>query len=144
MNVNRYILASIVVFIFFFVVEWIFHGLIMSGWYGEHLEMFRPRAEAGTYAVWMILGFLILAFGFSLIFAKGYENKGIAEGFRYGLYVGIAFAVSTLLVNYAVFPYPAKWLIGWIIGYVIILILGGMIVAAIYKPKALGGATPAS
>ena len=136
MNVNRYLLASIVVFIYFFVVEWLFHGVIMSGAYAAHLDLFRSRAEASTYAVWMILGFLILAFGFTLIFTKGYENKGMCEGFRYGLYVGIAFGVSSLLVNYAVFPYPTSWLIGWIIGYMVILILGGIIVAALYKPKA--------
>lgn len=142
MNVNRYLLTSIVVFVYFFVIEWLFHGVIMSGAYAAHLELFRPRAEAGTYAVWMILGFLILAFGFTLVFTKGYENKGVGEGFRYGLYVGIAFGVSSLLVNYSVFPYPSSWLIGWIIGYMVILILGGIIAAALYKPKAPAPAVP--
>ena len=76
-----------------------------------------------------------MAFGFCYVFTKGYENKGVGEGFRYGLYVAVAFMISTILINYSAFPWPAKWIIAWIIGYVIIMILAGIIFAAIYKPS---------
>ena len=134
MNIGRYALGSIVVFVFFVVIEWIFHGAIMRGWYDQNPELLRPDA-GGIYMFWMLLGFLILAFGYCFIFTKGYENKGIGEGFRYGLYIGVTFSVSASLIEFSVFPFPAKWIIGWIIGYVIIMILAGMIFAAIYRPR---------
>jgi hypothetical protein len=141
MNVGRYVLGSIVVFVFFLVIEWIFHGVIMSGWYREVLQLHRPDAYTGIYLIWMLVGFLILAFGYCFIFTKGYENKGIAEGYRYGLYIGVTFSVSASLIEFSVFPFPAKWIIGWIIGYVIIMILAGMIFAAIYRPRIAQAAT---
>lgn len=135
MNTGRYVIGSIVVFVYLMVIEWIFHGIIMRGWYQQGLDIFRSRGESGGFAVWMALGFLILAFGFCYIFTKGYENRGIGEGLRYGLYVAIAFSVSTTLINYSVFPYPFSWVIGWVIGNIVIMILGGMIFAAVYKPR---------
>jgi hypothetical protein len=136
MNVGRYVLGSIIIFLFFYIMEWLFHGLILSGWYNEAGGLLRPDLEAGGLYWLMLLGLLILAFGFTFVFLKGYENKGVAEGFRYGLYVGLAFFVSTSLIGYGVFPLTAKILIAWIIGYPVIMILGGMIFAAVYKKKA--------
>lgn len=135
MNVQRYVIGSIVVFVFLLVASWLFHSVIMSGWYDEASNLLRPGSEGGAYIIWMIIGFLLLAFGFCFIFTKGYENKGIAEGIRYGLYVGLAFSVSASLINFSVYPYPWKWVVGWIIGNPIILILGGIIAAAIYRPR---------
>jgi hypothetical protein len=117
------------------IIEWFFHSIIMRGLYEEGLSLFRSRADAGSFAIWMILGFLVLAFGFCYIFTKGYENKGIGEGIRYGLYVAFAFSISSVLVNYSVFPYPAAWAVAWIIGYLIIMILAGLIFSLIYCPR---------
>lgn len=137
MNVQRYILASIIVFAFMLVIDWLFHGVILSGWYNEILQLHRTGAYGGIYLFWLIIGFLLLSFGFCFIFTKGYQNKGIGEGLRYGFYVGIAFSISTILIAFAVMPFPTKWIIAWIIGNLIILILAGMILAAIYKPKTI-------
>jgi hypothetical protein len=136
MNTGRYILGSVIVFVYFFLVEWLFHGIIMSGWYNQALHLLRPESAMQTYFPWMIVGHLLLAFGFCFIFLQGYQGKGIIEGVRYGLYVGLAFSVSAQLINYAVFPYPGKWVLVWVIAYPIILMIAGAIFAAVYKPKA--------
>lgn len=141
MNVGRYLLGSIVVFVFLVVSGWIFHGVIMSGWYKLSLELHRPDAYSGIYLFWLLIGFLILAFGYCFIFTKGYENKGICEGFRYGLYIGVTFSVSASLIEFSVFPFPTSWIIGWIIGYIIIMILAGIIFSAIYRPRIARAAT---
>jgi hypothetical protein len=135
MNVQRYFIGSIVVFVFIFLAEWVFHGLIMDGFYDEAQHLLRPETDGGGCMIWMIIGFLLMAFGFCFIFTKGYENKGIGEGIRFGLYVAIAFSVSTSLIGFSVYPYPASWVIGWIIGEPIIAIISGIIIAAIYKPR---------
>ncbi len=136
MNVQRYLIGSIVVFIFIFLAEWIFHGLIMNSFYDQAKQLMRPETGSAACIIWMIIGFLLMAFGFCFIFTKGYENKGIGEGIRFGLYVAITFSVSASLIGYSVYPYPVSWVIGWIIGEPIIAIISGILIAAIYKPKA--------
>lgn len=136
MNVGRYLIGCIVVFIFLIIIEWLFHGVIMSGWYSEAPNLIRADYGAASYVIWMLIGYAILALGFGFIFVKGYESKGIAEGFRYGLYIAVAFCVSTVLMCYAVFPFPTSWIVAWIVGYLIIMILAGIIFAAIYKRPA--------
>ncbi|MFQ5606882.1 MAG: hypothetical protein ACE5GA_02965, partial [Candidatus Zixiibacteriota bacterium] len=101
MNTSRYIWGSVAVFLYLFLIEFVFHGVIMSDTYQQSAHLLRPEAESSALMIWMALGFLILAFGFCYIFTIGYKGKGIIEGVRYGLYVGIAFSVSTNLINYA-------------------------------------------
>ena len=134
MNLKRYMLGSLVVFLVIFASEWLFHGVIMKSAYDAHLDLLRPQAEAGSYMPYMALGFLILAFGFSYIFVKGYEGRGVGEGVRFGLYAGIAFGVSTNLINFTVFPLPGSWVAAWCVGETIILMLAGAVLSAVYKP----------
>lgn len=135
MNVQRYLIGSIAVFVFFLVVEFIFHGVILTGCYEGHIDCIRQGYISSAYIIPLLVGYLILAFGFCLIFTKGYENKGIAEGIRYGLYVAIAFIVSGILIAYAICPLSLWLAVIWIVGYLIIMILAGIIMAAIYKPR---------
>jgi hypothetical protein len=135
MNVKRYILGSIAVFLFVYVAEFLFHGFFMKDAYLARMDLLRPEAEAMAYMPFMALGFLILAFGFSFIFVQGYEGRGVAEGVRFGLYAAIAFGVSAHLINYAVFPLPKNWVVSWIIGESIIIMLAGAVIALIYKPQ---------
>ncbi len=135
MNVKRYILTSLAVFVFVYLLEFLFHGLFMADSYMAHAELLRPSAEQMSYMPFMALGFVILAFGFTFIFVQGYEGKGMAEGLRFGLYAGIAFSVSTNLINYAVFPRPRSWVVSWIVGETVILMLAGALAALIYKPR---------
>ena len=134
MNCKRYFIGSLVVFVVLFALEFLVHAVIFKGMYSEHLELMRPQAESGSFAWAMILGFLILAFGFCFIFIKGYQGKGVAEGIRYGLYIGVTFSISTNLTTYAIFPLPGAWILAWCIYYPILSMILGAIFAAIYKP----------
>jgi hypothetical protein len=118
-----------------YLCEFVLHGGIMADSYLAHAELLRPEAEQVAYMPFMALGFLILAFGFCFIFIQGYEGRGLAEGLRFGLYAAIAFGVSTQLINYAVFPRPKTWVVAWIIGESLILMLAGGLIALIYKPR---------
>lgn len=135
MNVKRYILTSLAVFVFVYLLEFLFHGLLMANSYLEHADLLRSSEEQMAYMPFMALGFLILAFGFTFIFVHGYEGKGMVEGLRFGLYTGIAFSVSTNLINYCVFPRPRVWVVSWILGETLILMLAGALAAALYKPR---------
>lgn len=135
MNVQRYVIGSLVVFAFFCIAEWLVHGVILKGWYAEGQVMLRAGGMFGGKFIWMLIGSLILTFGFCLIFTYGYQNRGVAEGFRFGLIMGITFGVAPSLVKHAVYPVPGGMAVAWAIGYLIEMILAGMIIAAIYSPK---------
>jgi len=135
MNAKRYLIASIVLFVFILLIEWLLHGVILKGMYTGHPELFNTKQVMSSRMLWMLLGYLVLAFGFTLVFVKGYENKGIAEGFRYGLYVGLAFGVGPFLIEFAVFPYTGTMTLVWCIGILAEMILSGIVVAALYKPR---------
>ena len=82
------------------------------------------------------IGGLVYAFLFTLIFSKGYEAKGIGEGFRYGLWMGLILSVPSGFDNYAVFPFPLSLIIGQILIGLVSVLVSGLIVAAIYRgPK---------
>jgi hypothetical protein len=82
----------------------------------------------------MVLAYLLQAFLFSYIFIKGYENKGLMEGLRYGLVIAFAFGVSSSLIQYVVQPWPGSLIVSWITGYLVEMAAAGVILAAIYKP----------
>jgi hypothetical protein len=134
MNVKRYVLGSIAVYLVVYLAEFLFHGMIMVDSYNQYLELLRPETESSSYMLFMSLGFLILAFGFSYIFVQGYEGKGIGEGIRFGLIAGIAFGISANLINYSVFPWPSAWIVAWMAGETVIMMLAGAVIAMVYKP----------
>ncbi len=76
----------------------------------------------------------ILAFLFTFIFIKGYENKGIAEGARYGLIIGLFANIPYAFYSYAMYPLPFSLWMQWFVYGMIEFIICGLIAAAVYKP----------
>lgn len=134
MNTRKYIIGSIVVFIVMYAMEFGFHGMIMAGPYEAIDHILRPQAQMMTYMPAMVIGFLIYAFGFSYIFIRGYRGKGIGEGLRYGLLIGIFFGISSSMINYAVYPLTGWIMLAYFIAYPIMNMILGAVIAAIYKP----------
>jgi len=135
MNTKRVFAAGVVVFVYTFLYEFVMHTFVLRGMYAGHEHILRQQDQSSfVYVLLMLLGFLLVSFGFAYIFAKGYENKGLCEGIRFGLLIAVVFAVSNALVEFSVFPIPDSWLISWIIGYLVQWIVAGLIVAAVYKP----------
>ncbi len=137
MNTKRVFIAGLVVFVYTFLFEFVLHAFVLGGLYTEQEHLLRQQDQSSiVYLLLMLLGFLLMSFGFCYIFAKGYENKGMMEGLRFGLLIGATFGVSTALVEYSVFPIPGSWITGWVAGYLIQWIVAGLIVAGVYKTEA--------
>jgi len=130
MNNKRYVLASLMVFVFIFVFEWFFHGVLLHDLYTQTQNLWRAKEDVIMPA--MFLGQLTFPFIFTFIFIKGYENKGIGEGIRYGILIGLLFIPSNL-IYYAVMPLPFVLVGLWILGGLIEMILAGAIVSIIYR-----------
>ncbi len=132
MNLKRFIIASLVVFFGFEIMDAIVHTVILGKTY-ESMNLWRPDMMS---KMWIIhLGSLILAFLFTYIFIRGYENKGIAEGVRYGVIIGLFANIPYGFYSYAMYPLPFSLCLQWFIFGMIEFIICGVIAAAIYKPN---------
>ena len=132
MNKRNFILTSIIVFVVYEVVNNIIHVLILSGAYQVLSEVWRPDMMQKMWIMYVTA--LIFSFLFVYIFSKGYEGRGIQEGIRYGLIIGLLMNVVGMFNQYAVYPLPFGLVIQWFIYGVIQFILCGIVAAALYKP----------
>ena len=133
MNTKRYIIASLIVFVAVVILDWIIHGLILSGTYKGYPEFFVSEITGGSIILEIIAG-LIFGFIFCFIFAKGYEGKGILEGVRYGLWIGILLFLPSMFCSWAFIKLPKSLPFWWLILGVIQMIILGIIASALYKP----------
>ena len=133
MNVKRLALASLFVFLFVFLYEWLFHGQLLMADYTATKALWRSDAEMMGNIGWLALGHAIMAFVFCVIFTKGYEGRGIAEGVRYGVLIGLL-VLANVLVRYAVEPIPFSLAMKWFAGGMIELVAAGVIAALVYRP----------
>ena len=133
MNVARGALSAIAVFVFIFIYEWLFHGQFLMADYTATAALWRGQAEMMANMGWLSLGQALFAVLFAVIFTKGYEGRGVAEGIRYGFLIGLLLTGPTL-VRYAVEPIPATLAIKWILGGLIEAIGSGIVAALVYRP----------
>jgi len=128
-------LGFIVVFVVFLILDYITNSLILASTYqSPQLEgVWRPEAEM---KLWLFpINTLIFSFFFSLVFSKGWEGKGIGEGFRYGLYIGLMMTIPMAYGQYAVYPIPYYLALQWFIYGMIEFFIAGIVLALIFGKK---------
>ncbi len=134
LNGKALLISFIVISIYIVIYETVFHGTCMKSIYEATASSWRPKAEMESMIHWLMLGQIIFAAAFTIIFAKGYEGDGIAEGIRYGLLMGV-FVAAPNLIWYAVAPYPGIMISKWMFGALIEMTIGGVILSFTYKAK---------
>ena len=132
MNTKRFILATLAVFIAGMILDYLVHMVILKGAYEALASIWRTDMNSLMWL--MYVGSLIFAFLFIYIFIKGYEGKGIMEGVRYGLIIGLFFLIPSAFGQYATYPIPFSLAIQWFVYGLIEFIIFGIIAAVIYKP----------
>ena len=134
MSWKKFFIASIAAFIFIFFWGWLYNGVLLKDVLAQAQSLFRPREEIMGLFQWIVIGDAGLALSFVMIYASGFASGGIAAGVRLGIMLEIL-AVSARCMIYATQPFPAKLLVLASIGGFIEMIVTGIIVGAIYKPK---------
>jgi hypothetical protein len=126
----------IVVFIVYFLLDWLINGVLLQSSYmaEEVAKLMRPEADIQMWII--ILCDLFYAFFFTLIFSKGYENKGAMEGVRYGFYVGMMVSLPMAYGTYAVMPIPYTLALQWFLYGLVVNIICGVVLTFVLKPKA--------
>lgn len=130
MNVKRFIISTIAVFISVVAIDFIFHGILFESLYFETQELWRPKEEMKM--PFMSISQLGFALMFSYIFIKNYENRGLEEGMRFGAYFGLFLAVIQL-GKYAYMPVPITLVEGWMLADFIKAFVCGVLLSIAYK-----------
>ncbi len=135
MNVKRFWLSVLVVFVAYMLIDALVHMVLLADLYDQVSHLWRADAEMQKLFPLMWLGTLIFTIFFVLIFTKGYEGRGIAEGIRFGLYIGVFMGFPMAFGSYAMYPLPFILAVYWFIASVVEMIIAGAVAAAVYRPK---------
>lgn len=134
MNVKKFVIASIVVAVVAYALDFLLHGLILMDAYKAHPDLFGSM-EQMTKWMWLLpIGYFSLTFVMGYIFIKGYEGKGLMEGLRFGLMMGLFMQVPRFVFEVVYLPYPKIFDIVNLVGGMVEFLIFGILFAVIYKP----------
>jgi len=136
MNWKKFWPAAILVYLAYGVTNYLIHTVILGSYYMKPEVMKAWRPEMNAYSWVRFVTMAVFAFFFTFIFAKGHERKGVLEGIRFGLYIGLFTFFVTSFDQFIIYPIPYAVVWYWIIAGLIQSVLMGMIAALVYKPKA--------
>jgi hypothetical protein len=95
------------------------------------MHLWRPDMMSKMWV--MNVANAIFALIFVYIFSKGYEKKGIVEGVRYGLLLGLMIQVFNILGQYAVYPVPFILAAQWLVFGVLQITICGVVLSFFYN-----------
>jgi hypothetical protein len=132
MNTKRFFLSVIVVFGFVFLYEGFVHGHLLMEAYQATAGLWRPMGDHMDFMKFMMLGQLAQAFMITYIFTRHYEARGVKEGLRFGLYIGLLLA-SIDLAAYSYLPVEFSLVASWMGASLLKGVGAGAVLALVYK-----------
>ncbi|MGH7545663.1 MAG: hypothetical protein ACREKI_05715 [Gemmatimonadota bacterium] len=136
---KKFWIATVVATVLFFFLDWIIHGMILSGMYT------MPGMREAPMMLWLVVGEFFFAAAFTWIYAQGYEaaKPVLGQGIRYGLAVGVLVGVSWGFVMYALHPVSWGYVITMMALALVELAVVGAAVAMLIGPRGGGAPSPA-
>jgi hypothetical protein len=125
----RSLLATVVIFVAWSVMDFVIHQFILSSAYAATADMWRPMAEMKLALMHAVVFFK--TFVFVYIFSRFFADKGIGAGFVYGILFGLATGFSMGYGTFAVQPLPHDIALTWFIGTTAEGGVAGLLVGAI-------------
>lgn len=139
LNIKLWLIASVAVFVLMSIFEYLVHGVWLASLYADpkYIGWWRSGEEMMQFMGWMYVGYACFALLFTYIYTKGYESTtGVAEGFRYGIVMGLFTQLPRMFAMHSVYPYPRDLLLSWFFSGLIECIIFGIVVGFIYKGQA--------
>lgn len=131
MNVKRFILASAVVFILFEAIDFVVHNIILMKAYMSLQSLWRPDMMDLMWL--MLITTAVLSIGFTYIFIKGRENRGVAEGARFGVIMGLFYCGTGIFNQFVIYPVPLSLALQWFVYGMIEFVVAGIAVSLVYR-----------
>ena len=134
MNLKKYMIATLVVYVVYSALSFVIHNVILEAEYEPMVgTVLRTVSDFGLRAPLLYLGNLVFALAFCAIYTYGYEpGKGwVGQGIRYGLLMGTLLA-PVAVTEYVVYPVAGALALKWLVfGYAQALVCG-LVLAALY------------
>ena len=130
MNVKKWFLAGLVGFVVMFILSGLWYMLIMDAFYREQVGgLMREQYNF----IFIVLGYLVMAFLMSYIYPIGYKGGSPAkEGLRFGVLIGLLVWLSSNLILYGAHNMTLSATLvdsGW---HVVEEGIGGLVIALVY------------
>jgi len=131
-NTSRFIAGGLAIFLIFTVCDFIIHSVILGDYYMSMTGIWRP--EMMSFMWIMHLCTFIFSFLLIFIFIKGYEDRGIMEGVRFGIMMFLITTGIGAAYQYILYPLPFALVLQWFCYGLVEFIIAGTAAALIYKP----------
>ena len=132
MNWKKFFITFIILYVAGGILGYLVHEVLLGATYESLSDIWRPDMER-LWWIQMVTA-LFLTFFFIYVFAKGYEDKGIMEGVRYGLVIWGFFAIPSIYNQFMIYPIPYSLVWKWLAADLFMFVVLGAIMAAVYKP----------
>jgi hypothetical protein len=135
-NTKRLLMSFVATYIVYNILGYLIHQVWLADTYQSLAAVWRPEAEmmAKMWVFYVTSAFF--CFFFCYIFARGYENRGIGEGFRFGVIITLFYTVPVAYDSYVIYPIPYSLVLQWLFSGLVISIILGIVAAMVYKPRA--------
>jgi hypothetical protein len=128
---KKILIAGVVIFIAWAVVDFIVHGWILQGAYAATARFWRPMAEMKMGLMYFTT--LISALAFSAIFGFVSDKKGLGRGILFGLLYGVGVGIPMGYGTYSYMPIPYPMALTWFLGTLARGVLGGILAGIIIR-----------
>jgi len=135
MNKKKFWISFVALFVILEILNLLIHNVILGSTYSqpEVSKIFRSMEDMQS-KMWIFwVSDLVWTYFFTLLFVKGYENKGITEGLRFGAYIGLFTGIPMAYASYALYPLPYSLAFQWFIYTFISCLILGAVITFTYK-----------
>ncbi len=128
---KSYLIAFIMVFVAWFLTDFLIHGIILKATYAETAALWRPEAEINHGLSTLVTA--IVALAFTGIYGALVNPKSMAAGLKFGMLYGLAAGVSMGIGSYCYMPISIGLALTWFVGSFIQMLIAGAIVGTLIK-----------
>ena len=135
MNYARLVLAAVAATVFDACYGFLIYGMLLAPEFARYPGVYRSNEDGQAFLPLMFGGLFIAIVAAAIVYAKGYEGgRGVAEGARFGVLLGVFVVFAFAGVNYAVLNIGRKLaLMTAAAGFVEWLVIG-TVIGLVYKP----------
>lgn len=140
MNMKKFILSVIAVFVVVAALDYFIHGILLADEYVANASLFRGKEEmkCGLIIGWYAMTALI----FVLVYARFFAEKGLRTALPYGILTGVAFGYGIGYGIYAIMPISGKLAGWWFLSSLFELTAAGLALGFIYGGRVTETAEP--
>lgn len=131
LNLGRFLLATVSVFITTFIYDLVVHGHLLVDTYKGTMMV----VGSGTIGIdFSLLVKLLTLMVITFIFTRNYEGKGISEGVRFGLMIGLLLGLVLVGSHITLSTISTVGLV-WIVDMIVHGIVIGVTLSLVYGAK---------